>query len=292
MRIFVQTIIVKIAHLILAHSQPAQVARLVKILAHSDAYFFLHIDKKVAIADFEGVLPKERVYFVEKRETVGWGAYSIVQATINGLKAIASSGLDIGYINLLSGSDYPLKRADEIHDFFQKQNGKNFLEFQSVTTQWTEAIPRLTQYHLTNYDFPGKYFVQKWMNKLLPARKMPDNLIPVGKSQWLSITMDAARHILDYLQSHPEVVYFFKHTWAPDEIIFQTILYNSHFRDKMVNDNLRFIQWKDGKASPETLTVKDQAKLLNTKALFARKFDMRSQPEILDQLDKKIFSFT
>ena len=292
MRIFVQTITLKIAHLILAHSQPSQVARLVKMLAHSDAYFFLHIDKKVPISAFEEVLPKERVYFVEKRETVSWGAYSIVQATVNGLAQIASSGLDIGYINLLSGSDYPLKRADEIHDFFHEQNGKNFMEFQSVNQQWTEAIPRLTQYHLTNYHFPGKYLVQKWMNKLLPARTMPDNLIAVGRSQWMSISIDAAKHILSYLQAHPKVVRFFKHTWAPDEIIFQTILYNSAFRDKMVNDNLRYIRWEEGKASPETFTALDGDALLNAGALFARKFDMHKHPEILDYLDKKIFSYT
>jgi len=292
MRIFVQTIILKIAHLILAHSQPAQVARLVKTLAHSDAYFFLHIDKKVPVSAFEEVLPKERVYFVEKREAVGWGAYSIVQATVNGLAQIASSGLDIGYINLLSGSDYPLKRADEIHGFFQEHNGKSFMEFESVTQQWTEAVPRLTQYHLTNYHFPGKYLVQKWMNKLLPARTMPDNLVAVGRSQWMSLSMDAAKHILAYLNAHREVVRFFKHTWAPDEIIFQTILYNSGFRDKMVNDNLRYIRWEEGKASPETFTAQDKDALLNSGALFARKFDMNKNPEILDYLDKKIFSYT
>ena len=47
------------------------------------------------------------------------------------------------------------------------------MEYYSVTNEWTEAVPRLTEYHLTNYNFPGKYLVQKWMNKLLPARRMP-----------------------------------------------------------------------------------------------------------------------
>ncbi|MCE7066073.1 beta-1,6-N-acetylglucosaminyltransferase [Dyadobacter sp. CY326] len=282
----------KIAHLILAHAQPAQLGRLIKALAHEQAYFFIHIDQKSQLSDFENVLPKEHVYFIEKREKVAWGAYSIVQATLNGLDAIASSGLHIDYINLLSGSDYPLKRADEIHAFFESQQGKSFMEFQLVSTEWTEAISRLTEYHLTNYSFPGKYFVQKWMNKLLPARQLPDNLVAVGRSQWMSLTMNAAKHILNYLHAHPNVAFYFKHTWAPDEIIFQTILYNSHFRDKMVNNNLRYIQWQEGKASPETLKEQDLERLLGTKALFARKFDMHTNPEILDLLDKKILSFT
>ncbi|MCF0048695.1 beta-1,6-N-acetylglucosaminyltransferase [Dyadobacter sp. LJ53] len=282
----------KIAHLILAHGQPAQLARLVRTLTHPDAYFFLHIDKKAVLPEFEAILPKENVFYVDKREKVGWGAYSIVQATINGLEAIVSSELNIGYINLLSGSDYPLKRADEIHNFFRDQNGKNFMEFLSVSHEWKEAIPRLSEYHLTDYHFSGKYFVQKWMNKLLPARKMPDNLVAVGRSQWMSITLDAAKYILTYLKAHPEVTHFFKHTWAPDEIIFQTILYNSRLRDTMVNNNLRYIRWQDGKASPEIFTAKDEQDLLNSGSLFARKFDMISHPEILDQIDKKIFSYT
>jgi hypothetical protein len=163
------------------------------------------------------------------------------------------------------------------------------MEFQPVMEEWKEAIGRITEYHLTDYSFPGKYFVQKWMNRLLPSRKMPDELIPVGRSQWMSITMDAARYILRYLKQHPEVVTFFKHTWAPDEMIFQTILYNSDFREKMVNNNLRYIEWQQGKASPEILRQRDLENLLASGALFARKFDMINHPGVLNQLDKKLF---
>ncbi|WAC13619.1 beta-1,6-N-acetylglucosaminyltransferase [Dyadobacter pollutisoli] len=282
----------RIAHLILAHSQPRQLARLIKALEHPDAYCFLHIDRKEVLSDFQFLASKQRVFFVKERVKVGWGAYSIVQAMVNGFQAISDSGLEVDYINLLSGSDYPLKNPDEIHVFFQEHKGQNFMEYQLVMEEWTEAITRLTEYHLTDYSFPGKYFVQKWMNRLLPSRQMPEHPVPVGRSQWMSITLDAARYIIEYLRSHPGLVSFFRHTWAPDEIIFQTILYNSGFRDKMVNYNLRYIDWQNGKASPEILKESDLEKLLNSGALFARKFDMLNHPGILDQLDKKILSHT
>jgi hypothetical protein len=282
----------KIAHLILAHSEPGQLARLIRALEHPDAYFFLHIDAKISLDTFRFLAAQERVFLLNERVKVGWGAYSIVQATINGFRAIAASDLGIDYVNLLSGSDYPLKDPDEIHRFFKAHQPENFMQFELVMEEWKEAIPRLTEYHLTNYSFPGKYMVQKWMNKILPARQIPDHLVPVGRSQWMSLTIDAVRFILQYLDSHPRFVHFFKHTWAPDELIFQTILYNSDFRAKMVNDNLRHIQWLKGKASPEILTERDLDELLNSKALFARKFDVLISSGVLDQLDKKILNHT
>lgn len=277
----------KIAHLILAHSDPHQLGRLIDRLQHKDAYFFIHIDNKTAIDPFAFLSEKHQVYMVKNRVNVQWGAYSIVQATLNGFKEILDSGLKIDYFNLLSGADYPLKSTKEIHTFFAKNKEQIFMEYYSIADEWKEAIPRLTEYHLTHYSFPGKYYLQKWLNRLTPARKMPDNLVAVGRSQWFSIPTEAGRYILDYLKNHPEVERFFKLTWAPDEIVFQTILFNSKWKDKMVNNNLRYIVWTKGKASPETLTEKNKSELFATEALFARKFDRLKHPEIMNALDRK-----
>ncbi|MCF2444147.1 beta-1,6-N-acetylglucosaminyltransferase [Dyadobacter sp. CY345] len=275
----------KIAHLILAHCDSQQLGRLIDRLQNPDAFFFIHIDKKTELDSFMFLKDKKQVYFVKDRVNVGWGAYSIIEATINGFKEILSSDLCVDYVNLLSGADYPLKKASQIHQFFEEHSGQNFMEYLSVYDEWTEAIPRLTEYHLTNYAFPGKYVAQKWLNRLTPTRKMPNNLIPVGKSQWFSISVEAVKFILNYLEKYPEVVRFFKLTWAPDEIIFQTILYNSEFKDRLVNNNLRYIDWSAGKASPEILTEADLPTLKASNALFARKFSMSKHPEIMDLLD-------
>jgi len=277
----------KIAHLILAHSEPVQLERLIGRLLHEDACFFIHVDQKTDISPFQFLTSYPNVFLVKNREKVAWGAYSIVQATLNGFKEIADSGKNIDVVNLLSGSDYPLKNTEQIHSFFVQNPGQNFIKYELVFEQWHEAITRLTKYHLTNYEFPGKYFVQKWLNKILPARKLPGQLVPVGRSQWLSITIDALRYILKYLEEHPQIVRFFKLTWAPDEIIFQTILYNSGFRESIVNNNLRYIDWSAGKPSPKTLTTEDLPELLKSDALFARKFDMKNHIEILNQLDAR-----
>jgi hypothetical protein len=278
----------KIAHLILAHAAPAQLSKLIGALEHRDAWFFVHLDRKADMHAFSFLQDHERVILVPDRVDVGWGAYSIVEATLRGFDTVVNSGIDFGYLNLLSGADYPLQSPSEIHDFFARNTGKNFMEYYSVNKEWTEAIPRLTEYHLTNYNFPGKYLVQKWMNRLLPVRTMPAGLEPVGRSQWMSLTLDAVRHILEYLKGHPGVEKFFKLTWAPDEIIFQTILYNSPFRSSLVNDNLRYIDWSKGQASPKVLTEEDLEQMWASGKLFARKFDLARFPAVIDKLDRKI----
>lgn len=278
----------KIAHLILAHNAPAQLSRLIGALENEHARFFVHLDKKADLNAFAFLQNRSGVTLVPGRVDVGWGAYSIVDATLRGFKAITSSGEDFGCVNLLSGADYPLKSPSEIHDFLAGNVGKNFMEYYSVREEWTEAIPRLTEYHLTNYNFPVKYLVQKWLNKLLPVRTMPAGLEPVGRSQWMSLSMDAVRYILEYLNGHPEVVRFFQLTWAPDEIIFQTILYNSPFRSSLVNDNLRYIDWSEGQPSPKVLTEEDMDRMCASGKLFARKFDLAKFPGVFDRLDQKI----
>jgi len=275
----------KIAHLILAHAQPYQLQRLVRKLYHPDADCYIHLDAKSNAAGFAVLQKIPNVRFIQKRAKVTWGSYSMVQATLNALEEIVASGIQYDYVNLLSGQDYPLNEASFIHQYFALHRGRQFMEFYSVYDTWHEAIPRIAKYHLVNYDVPGKYKLEQMANKLLPVRRMPKGLEPVGRSQWFTITLSAVRYILYYLHDHPEVSRFFKLTWAPDEFIFQTILYNSQFREEMVNDNLRYIDWSEVKASPKTLTIKDVAALQQSDCLFARKINMQTDEALVDAID-------
>lgn len=274
----------RIAHLLLVHEYTPQLQRLVKKLQHEEADIYIHVDLKAPIEQFS-MLKMPRVFFVNNRVKVYWGSFSIVQATLNGFQAILASGKGYGYINLLSGQDYPLQPVETIHDFFDKHPGKAFMEYYTVTDVWTEAIPRITQYHLADYTFTGRYAVEKMMNKVLPQRKMPYGLTAVGRSQWFSIAPAFAQYILEYIKTNPRIVRFFKLSWAPDELFFQTILYNSPHKDKMVNNNLRYVDWSEKKASPKTFTAADLPVLTSSGKLYARKFNEKVDKAVLDELD-------
>lgn len=275
----------KLAHLILAYNQPQQLKRLITRLYHKDADFFIHIDAKSDLRSFSCVQQLPNVFFIQQRVTIKWGSYSIVQATLNGFEEIIAFRKNYTYVNLLSGHDYPLQSAEEIHAFLADNTGKLFMEFYDVKTVWKEALPRITKYHFTKYNFPAKHKLAAIVSVIFPKRKMPLHMQAVGRSQWFTITLEAVKYICAQMKQRPSIARFFKLTWAPDEMIFQTILYNSRFRENMVNDNLRYIDWSAGKASPKTITIKDIDALKTCEKLFARKFNSDDDETVLAAID-------
>lgn len=276
----------KIAHLILCHSNPGQIERLIRRLQHPDAWFYIHVDNKAMLEPFLPLEALPNTVLVKNRVDVYWGGYSIVQATLNGFTEILASGISFSYINLMSGQDYPIKSTNDIHSFFAANPDKAFMHTLSVMQEWQEAIPRITKYHLVNFHFPGRYKVEKVINTIMPSRRFPGSLTPVGRSQWLTITSEQTAYILNYLATNKQFVNFFKLSWAPDEMIFQTILYNSPFKNNIVNNNLRYIDWSQGGASPKLLRMEDADALRASDKLFARKFNPAEDSAILDYLDK------
>ena len=65
----------RVAHLIMAHKNPSQLARLIKKLEHPEADFFIHIDKKVDITAFLELGDNNHIKFINKRTLVNWGGY-------------------------------------------------------------------------------------------------------------------------------------------------------------------------------------------------------------------------
>jgi hypothetical protein len=278
----------KLAHLILAHNEPKQLERLVNRLAHPDADIFIHLDKKTDIAPFKYLADFDNVFFIQNRVKVYWGSYNIVQATLNGFKEIIAAGKNYQYLNLLSGQDYPLQSQTYTHQYLNQHPNVAFMNYSLFEPDWLEALPRIQVYHFNNYKIPGRYHLQKFVNKLLPQRSLPNKLIPVGRSQWFTIPLDCVAYLLKYWEDNSKLRSFIKLTWAPDEFIFQTILYNSEHKSKMVNNDLRYIDWSDGGVSPKTLTMNDANSLATSGKLFARKFDMKKDAELLDFIDKHI----
>lgn len=93
------------------------------------------------------------------------------------------------------------------------------------------------------------------------------------------------------MNANPNFVNFFKYVDVPDEIFFQTIVMNSPYAQCVVNDNMRYIDWKDWDAgSPAVLGREDLGKLAASPKLFARKFDESVDPEVLELIDEKILS--
>jgi len=79
----------------------------------------------------------------------------------------------------------------------------------------------------------------------------------------------------------------FSRRFIPDESLPHTILCNQPDL-KIVNDNLRYIDWSLSGHHPKTLGVEDIPRILASGAHFARKFDLAKDPEVFDAIDAAV----
>jgi len=104
---------------------PRHLSRLVRTLHLENTTFFVHIDRKADIEVFRSALRSDNLRFVNNRVRVNSADFSCVQATINLIKVGYSTPPD--YMCLLSGSDYPLRSAEYIQQFFSIHKGAEFI---------------------------------------------------------------------------------------------------------------------------------------------------------------------
>jgi hypothetical protein len=278
----------KISYIIQAHQYPQQFNRLIRSLTHPSAEFYIHIDKKVDIAPFQDSINSDHVHFIPQRLNVHWAEFSQVEATINLFKALEDN--DDQYVVNLSGVDYPIKSNDYILDFFTANNQLIYLEYSYFGPDCAdERISRYQRYHfflpLFNRFPKMRKFIRRSV-KVLPIRKLPNNLTAYTGSDWWNLPYKAVRYILNYIDQNQEVVQYFRYTHHSIETFFHTILLNSDLKDQIINDNLRFIDWSGSSSHPNIITSDYYDRLAKSPALFARKFDSLIDSHILDALDQ------
>lgn len=279
----------RVAHLIMAHKNPAQLVKLVERLLHPNIDIYLHIDAKVGIDQFETLRKIPDLLFIKNRSTCNWGGYSLLKGIVQCVEEILQSDRKYDFINMISGQDYPIQSAECIYNFLVEKKGNIFISFEESheSDWWKKASNRYEKYHLTDYKIRGRYFIERLINMIMPKRRFPGNMTLYGgnKSCWWTLSRDSAAYIVSKVNNSPELTNFLKLCWGTDEFVIPTLIMNSYLKEKVINDNLRFIDWSEGNAHPKILRNSDFEEIRNSKMLFARKFDMEIDQEILEKID-------
>ncbi|MES2239808.1 MAG: beta-1,6-N-acetylglucosaminyltransferase [Bacteroidota bacterium] len=305
----------QICYIILAHRYPKQVRRLIQKLAVPEAFFYVHIDKNVLIDSFsEQLTDLPNVSFVEDRRYIIWGDIEIVNATINSLKQILKDNRN-GYCVLLSGQDYPIKSNDEIKSFLAKNSGNEFIDVFSLPTKyWSTSRIEKYKFNLSRKkeDFvqissalEAEFFTKKSLNKIyrlikagrydfvfkiFKRRKFPNYIKPYGGSQWWVLRTETIEKIIGFIKDHPDYLKYHKYSLIPDEMFFQSIvMYLIENKNNIkIMPFLTYANWEKKNCDlPVTFTSIDFEEL-NSQAyfkLFARKFDIGIDEEILNKID-------
>jgi len=221
------------------------------------------------------------VRFLTRRRCT-WASFSLVEAALDGVKALLETPEEIGFGVLLTGQDYPLKTAAEIERTLDQAGDRSFMGY------WPSAGRYLTR--VQRWNWHGELLGRRLRlpNRLIPfsvRRSLPAGLEPfTGSAHWC-LSRACLEFISDLESTSPETIEFFRHAAVPDETFFQTVLLSSPLAGTIVNDDLRYIDWSGGGNSPRVLTTRDRDRLLESQDLFARKFDPRVDSNVLDALD-------
>ena len=63
-------------------------------------------------------------------------------------------------------------------------------------------------------------------------------------ANWMDLPRDAVEYLLQYFDTHENVQKLFMTGFCPDEFWVQTILCNSEYKKRIVNDHHRFMKWE------------------------------------------------
>lgn len=287
----------KMSHaiLIMAHKDYPQLRHLVEYFSH-DCQVFIHVDRKGDITD-EQINELRRMNNVRKvyrRYTIYWGGFSILKCEMYLLNC-ALKECEADYIHLISGEDYPIKPLDTFLGTFDKAMGVNFLSYVHLPhPKWqNNTYTRFEYYYPFDYYHDrneSKQKAEQWVNfqkKWHIRRSIPHYFEHLyGGSQWFSITREAAMVLTDYTRKHPAFYRRLRFTFAPEESYIQTVLLNLLPAGKVLNDNLRFIRWKNENGNaPANLGVEHFHLLATSKCLLARKFAYPLCRQLVEKID-------
>ena len=274
----------------MAHDNEEQLRLLIEALDYPENDIYLHIDKKSSIRkiQFETKNAQLKVY---SRYAVYWGDLSQTRCQVFLLTEAIKEKHD--YYHLISGHDFPIKSHNQIIQFFQENYGKQFIHFESNDYCMKETC---RYYHFLapvisrcNISFL-KNRISSIENHILDIqkRKGVTRSLYCG-ANWYSITHDLAE---EFCIHSKEILRKVRWTISSDEYVLQTFYktmakgnYELFAETKEPGDYksiTREIDWHRG--SPYVWKNEDFDFLINSERMFARKFDQRTDAQIITRI--------
>ena len=305
----------RVVYVIFSHRRPAQVERLVsRILALSpDGQVVLHHDGRRQPMVWSEP-PGPRVHIVEP-EPMDWGGFTMVTSTARMLEYVEEM-LEYDWCAVISGQDYPARNLAAWEEELAASGADYILSAQEVNFD-----PRCRRRDLVEDEYYVRY-AYRWRRlgrippQVVPVANRVAGLFGVGPvlltrafkgyhrlgvarsmpfgedwrffkgSQWMAMSKAAVRHILQVMDSRPELARYYATTLVPDESFFQSILRNAESLQQC-DQRLTFIVWTGSRsAHPKVLGSADVPAALVSGSAFVRKLDIDVDPAALDALDR------
>jgi hypothetical protein len=269
----------KIAYILLCHKDPEGViAQALRLTAAGD-YVSIHFDRSAPKPMFDRIRStlqaNASVCFAQRRVKCGWGEWSLVDATLEAVKAAATAFPAATHFYMLSGDCMPIKTAEYIHAYLATNDVDHIESVDFFESGWIKTgirEERLIYRHWFNERTRKPWFYRSMalQKKLGLARKVPDDIRMQIGSQWWCLRRQTMERVLEFCQTRRDVMRFFRTTWIPDETFFQTVVRHLVPGAEIRSRPLTFLLFTDY-GMPVTFYDDHFAFLLSQDYLFARK---------------------
>lgn len=277
----------KIAYLILAHRDIKHLNRLITALDTDNTTFYIHIDRKSSISQNDVISKSNIITFSTYK--IYWGGWNMVQASLELLKRAYINDHD-RYI-FISGQDYPIISNNKIIDFL-RQDKNHFYFF----TNETEIQKKRFRYQ---FFYPMDFFkgstkvvwrfgqLHSFLSKmgLFKVKKLGDSKKICFGSQWGILTNTTTGKLLHTIEAFPEILNFFRYSFIPDEMFYQTLLLTYLPEENINNYLITFQKWDNELTHPTILTEKEVDIIFESHKIFIRKCDSIQSRTLLDLID-------
>ena len=284
---------VRVAFILLCHKDSPSIIEQARRLVAAGDYVSIHFDAGGRSADFRAIraalADNPNICFSKKRLKCGWGAWSLVQASLNALQAAVDAFADATHFYLISGDCSTIKTAEYAHHFLG-QHDRDYIEsFDFFESDWIKTgmkKERLIYRHFFNerrqpFLFYNSFKLQKYLGW---SRKIPADLQVMIGSQWWCLRRQTIEKILDFVKKRRDVVRFFSTTWIPDETFFQTLVRHLVPAPEIQTRPLTFLMFTDY-GMPATFYNDHYDLLLSQDYLFARKISPEAR-ELKERLGR------
>lgn len=273
-----------IGYLILVHRYPDQFMRLFKAIHDRSNHYVVHVDRNSGpeleqqIRTFLAPYPNAEV--IESRRAL-WGGYSLIDAELRGMKRLLEMSDQWSVFINLSGQDFPLKSQTDIKAFLARHPGQEFIRAVDQCQIRPDTMNRVRN---MVFERPGGIL------RTILRRPFLRGATPYIGNQWMMVSRRFCEFVC-HDRAADRFKAFYRNTFIADEGFFQTVMKNTDSHGRMVNDDMRMIDWvPDGdiKLRPRTYTMADVEALKASPCLFARKFDADVDSDVLDSLSEWI----
>ena len=184
----------KIAFILLCHKNPQAIIDQAQQLTAAGDYIAIHFDVNARLQDYKHIrrsfAGNKNVTFAKKRIKCGSGEWSLVQATLNAIKAASDAFPQASHFYMLSGDCMAIKSARYAHQFLDDLDVDYIESFDFFESNWIKTgmkEDRLIYRHFFNQRTRKWFFYKSlnWQKRLGRSRQIPRDLkIQIGSQWW------------------------------------------------------------------------------------------------------------